>query len=159
MKQMALVKHLHFYNLYQKTLYIVSVWAPPNRFESTPVANPKDKFSRDEAQVMFYSTSFVTGTVERMPKAQQQHYKNFHSVRITVWLQWSALKYAFRAKPWLRTFVRLCEKPNWTKSRKTLEPWHDKTNKMSMHPAKTRISLGIRPVWSESSLSAWRATH
>ena len=35
---------------------------------------------------------------------------------------------------------------------------------MSVRPAKTRISLGIRPVWSESSLSAWRklgslATH
>ena len=33
-----------------------------------------------------------------------------------------------------------------------------------MHPAKTQISLGIRPVWSESSLFAWRklrslATH
>ena len=33
-----------------------------------------------------------------------------------------------------------------------------------MHPAKTQISLGIRPIWSESSLSAWRnlgplATH
>ena len=25
-----------------------------------------------------------------------------------------------------------------------------------MRPAKTQISLGIRPVWSESSLSAWR---
>ena len=25
---------------------------------------------------------------------------------------------------------------------------------MSEHPAKTQISLGIRPVWSESSLSA-----
>ena len=25
-----------------------------------------------------------------------------------------------------------------------------------MCPAKTQISLGIRPVWSESSLSAWR---
>ena len=25
------------------------------------------------------------------------------------------------------------------------------------HPAKTQISLGIRPVWSESSLSAWRS--
>ena len=25
---------------------------------------------------------------------------------------------------------------------------HDKTNKMSVRPAKTRISLGIRPVWS-----------
>ena len=27
---------------------------------------------------------------------------------------------------------------------------------MSVRPAKTQISLGIRPVWSESSLSAWR---
>ena len=26
------------------------------------------------------------------------------------------------------------------------EPRHDKTNKMSVHPAKTQISLGIRPV-------------
>ena len=30
------------------------------------------------------------------------------------------------------------------------EPWHDKTYKMSVRPAKTQISLGIRPVWSES---------
>ena len=41
---------------------------------------------------------------------------------------------------------------------------HDKTNKMTVRPAKTQISLGIRPVWSESSLSVWRklgslATH
>ena len=27
---------------------------------------------------------------------------------------------------------------------------------MIVHPAKTQLSLGIRPVWSESSLSAWR---
>ena len=44
------------------------------------------------------------------------------------------------------------------------EPGHDKTNKMRVRPAKTQISLGSRPVWSESSLSAWRilgplATH
>ena len=44
------------------------------------------------------------------------------------------------------------------------EQRHDKTNKMSVRPAKTQISLGIRPVWSESSLFAWRklgplATH
>ena len=32
------------------------------------------------------------------------------------------------------------------------EPWHDKTNKVTVRPAKTQISLGIRPVWSESSL-------
>ena len=34
------------------------------------------------------------------------------------------------------------------------EPSHDKTNKMTVRPAKTQISLGIRPVWSESSLCA-----
>ena len=35
-----------------------------------------------------------------------------------------------------------------------IEPPHDKTNKMIVHQAKTQISLGIRPVWSESSLFA-----
>ena len=53
----------------------------------------------------------------------------------------------------------ICHKP-----KNKYELPHDKTNKMSVRPAKTQISLGIRPVWSESSLSAWRnlgslATH
>ena len=44
------------------------------------------------------------------------------------------------------------------------EPPHDKTNNVVVRPAKTQISLGIRPVWSEPTLSAWRtlgslATH
>ena len=34
------------------------------------------------------------------------------------------------------------------------EPPHDKTNKVTVHPAKTQINFGIRPVWSESSLCA-----
>ena len=34
------------------------------------------------------------------------------------------------------------------------EPPYDKTNKVTVRPAKTQISLGIRPVWSESSLCA-----
>ena len=34
------------------------------------------------------------------------------------------------------------------------EPPRDKTNNVTVRPAKTRISLGIRPVWSESSLCA-----
>ena len=33
-------------------------------------------------------------------------------------------------------------KKNW------IEPRHDKTNKLSVRPAKTQFSLGIRPVWS-----------
>ena len=44
------------------------------------------------------------------------------------------------------------------------EQRHDKTNKVSVRPARTQINLGIRLVWSESSLPAWRklgslATH
>ena len=31
-----------------------------------------------------------------------------------------------------------------------------KSTKLYVHPAKTQMSQGIRPVWSESSLSAWR---
>ena len=38
------------------------------------------------------------------------------------------------------------------RTQKRNEPRHDKTNKMSVHPAKIQIRLGIRPVWSESSL-------
>ena len=35
-----------------------------------------------------------------------------------------------------------------------VEPPRNKTNKMTVRPTKTQISLGIRPVWSESSLCA-----
>ena len=35
-----------------------------------------------------------------------------------------------------------------------IESRHDKTNKMTVRPAKTQISMGIRLVWSESSLCA-----
>ena len=38
--------------------------------------------------------------------------------------------------------------------KRQFEPRHNKTNKMSVRQAKTRISLGIRSVWSESSLCA-----
>ena len=54
---------------------------------------------------------------------------------------------------------------SWTeRDWKSVEPRHVKTNNVIVCPAKTRIRPGIRPVWSESSLSAWRklgslATH
>ena len=60
----------------------------------------------------------------------------------------SAVKLVF-ALSW----VRQCRMYYWET---TIEPRHDKTNKMSVRPAKTQISLGIRPVRLESSLSAWR---
>ena len=42
----------------------------------------------------------------------------------------------------------------WSFVLNKIEPPRDKINEMSVHPAKTQISLGIRPVWSESSLCA-----
>ena len=41
-----------------------------------------------------------------------------------------------------------------TSSAVIYEPRHDKTNNVAVRPAKTQISLGIRPVWSESSMCA-----
>ena len=48
----------------------------------------------------------------------------------------------------------VCPYSYWLCCGKTFEPPHDKTNKMTEHPAKTQISLGIHPVWSDSSLCA-----
>ena len=55
-------------------------------------------------------------------------------------------------------FLRKCLYNVWKSSvsLEICEPPREKTNKMAVCPAKTQISLGIRPVWSESSLSAWR---
>ena len=62
----------------------------------------------------------------------------------------------------LETYINHIAKPRTQPTRFELR--HDKTNRMSVCSAKTEISLGIRPVWSDSSLSAWRklvssATH
>ena len=42
------------------------------------------------------------------------------------------------------------------KDRQHLSRLMTKPTKWHVRPAKSQISLGIRPVWSESSLSAWR---
>ena len=55
-----------------------------------------------------------------------------------------------RESPWLPMTLRGNEE------KQAHEPRHDKTNKVIVRPANTQISLDIRPVWSESSLSAWR---
>ena len=39
----------------------------------------------------------------------------------------------------------------------TYEPRHDKTNEVSVRPAKTQISLAIRPVWSVLLCAQWVA--
>ena len=56
--------------------------------------------------------------------------------KITITLQW------IHQMESLSTF-------GWKKKN---EPRHDKTTKISVPPVQSRINLGIRPVWSESSL-------
>ena len=57
---------------------------------------------------------------------------------------------------WTECLIILChEKISITDTlywAELFKPPHDKTNNMTMHPAKTQISLGIHPVWSETSL-------
>ena len=67
---------------------------------------------------------------------------------------WSPLDLLIGTREWSVCFSSVC----------VFEPRHDKTNKVSVRPAKTQISLCIRPIWSKSSLSTWRklgsiATH
>ena len=45
-------------------------------------------------------------------------------------------------------FVYHCDVPVWKEWQKEHEPPHDKTNKKTVRPAKTQISLCIHPVWS-----------
>ena len=49
----------------------------------------------------------------------------------------------------LLAFCLYCSRLNWSRLMTKPTKWH-------VGPAKTQISLGIRPVWSEFWLSAWR---
>ena len=66
-------------------------------------------------------------------------------------------------KQWIRTLFFHTWVLNWCFT-EHLSCIMTKPTKWHVRPAKTQISLGIRPDWSESSLSAWRrlgslATH
>ena len=50
-------------------------------------------------------------------------------------------------------FLHSCHKLIW---KRNMSRRMTKLTKWPVRPAKTQISLGIRPLWSESSLSAWR---
>ena len=79
------------------------------------------------------------------------------------WVYWAVVPWRIWTKPpWIRRHCTPAVTSRalttaWAKMISSFEPRHDKTNKMSVRPAKTQISLGIRPVWSESSPSAWRS--
>ena len=66
------------------------------------------------------------------------------------WHEWF-MTYVVRT---LRENTRIKQKAICPRTKPIIEPRYDKTNKMSVRPGKTQISLGIRPVCSEFSLCA-----
>ena len=64
--------------------------------------------------------------------------------------------YVFQQKINRHVFLNLnmIFKSQFQKEILIIEPRNDKTDNVSVRPAKTHISLGIRPDWPESSLSA-----
>ena len=76
----------------------------------------------------------------------------FHIIKINVWSWEKIISDIYNCNPSLidEPSLQIIHGNNLSLN----EPRHDKTNKMSVRPAKTQISLGIRPVWSESSLCA-----
>ena len=93
-------------------------------------------------------SAILSGSPEKLNFSFIQN--NYWNVKITDTL----ILYATFTLTHLINFMKMIisQIVSWTK----YEPPRDKTNKVSVRWAKTRISLGIRPVWSESSLSAWR---
>ena len=84
---------------------------------------------------------------------------------------WSAFTVCMK-KGWVFSYPQSAQRRLWSDYKTILvyrvaakyKQQHAKTNKMSVRPAKTQISLGICPVWSEASLLAWKklgslATH
>ena len=60
---------------------------------------------------------------------------------LMTWLMWySTCKFHFDCKFRIRS---LALQPLFIRERKRIEPSHDKTNKMTVRPGKTQISLGI----------------
>ena len=88
---------------------------------------------------------------------------NILSVLVYGWLSWWAPEWMLpdaQKTAWL-LYPRPKLQQAWQYSgpqTKKSEPPHCKTNKMTVQPEKTQISLGIHPVWTESSLCAqWTA--
>ena len=65
-----------------------------------------------------------------------------------------SLKLYFSSLYWFH-LMKLFKVYQQTKTSIKLSRLMTKTTKWHVHPAKTQISLGIRPVWAESSPSAW----
>ena len=70
---------------------------------------------------------------------------------LTSFCSWAGQFESYLVSQLRRQVVSSCRSLKWTC---IYEPPHDKTKKLTVRPAKTRISLGIRPVWSESFLCA-----
>ena len=114
------------------------------RFQSHLVANPKDRFSRDEAQFKV-----------------SQIFKQFYSIKLTCYrclhkqplVPSNTVSWTFQ-EPLIGPFAHLILPQAQLK--REVGRLKTKPTKWHLRPGQTQISLGIRPVWSESSITAWK---
>ena len=102
-------------------------------------------FSAGTVNVLFWEVTGKAHTTNEINLMIREFYQNMSS---------NPLKFKWNIT-WRETCANIVMTGNFTVvTQNSFEPQHDKTNKMSVRPAKTQISLDIRPVWSESSLCA-----
>ena len=124
--------------------------------------NPKqrgNKLARSQQKLTDDQCATQEVCFHRIPL--QYFYTTKHYLSLLYWL----LKWTSQA------LIKLFKYVSWLESSKLSRIPHEymsrdmtKSTKWHVRPVKTRISLGIRPVWPESSVSAWRklgslATH
>ena len=83
-------------------------------------------------------------------KAVDRPRRNFKTVAgLCSWAGWFESTLVENLKTEIPAFnVDSVNRDKTSRSVSTIEPPHDKTNKMTVRPAKTQFNLGIRPVWS-----------
>ena len=125
-------------------------------FDTTSRVKPKNHFTFITSRVLLRSFENISSTLECWLKvtpicAKEQFHQNIYfsepSKSFPPWFQYLPQELA-KVNAW-KTII-------WSRHKKKHEPCHDKTNKMTVHPTETQISLSICPGWSESSLTAWR---
>ena len=125
----------------------------------------QNRLSRDEAHIQMDN---VPPPLDEMVSLEPWYNEIVKTAKSVIFLFWNLNIFRCTRAPLIRNFCTLVlskirypfclqipsEMTLKLTKLTTNKPPRDKTNNVTVRPAKTQISLGIRPVWSESSLCA-----
>ena len=99
----------------------------------------------------FYYSLIISPHVPRTSDKISHIFSNFTKHKALRWIRWNNHPKDEEEKEASRIHDIVVDDDS---EENKIEPPHVKTNNVTVRPAKIQISLGIRPVWSESSLCA-----